>query len=226
VARLDRDVAGGDKSQAILERMRKGEVDILVGTQMVAKGHDLPAVTLVGVVNADASLSMPDFRASERGFQLLVQVAGRAGRREKTGKVLIQTRAPEHPAIQSSRRSTTCAASSRRSSAIGARWTTRPSRASPSCASTRATRRWPAAPRPSSPRRRAPRRRRSPGASTCSAPPQRPSRACAGAIRFRVLLRGKERGPLRAVIEAVSAARDALPRQVRVAIDVDPVSML
>ena len=99
VARLDRDVAAGAKSEHILDRVRAGEIDILVGTQMVTKGHDLPNVTLVGVLNADAALSMPDFRASERTFQLLVQVAGRAGRGDAPGKVLIQTRQPEHPAI-------------------------------------------------------------------------------------------------------------------------------
>src|ERR1700689_669142 len=80
VARLDRDVASGKRVEAILARVRAREVDILVGTQMVTKGHDLPNVTLVGVINADAALSMPDFRARERSFQLLVQVAGRAGR--------------------------------------------------------------------------------------------------------------------------------------------------
>ena len=99
VARLDRDVAAGAKSEAILDRVRAGEVDILVGTQMVTKGHDLPNVTLVGVLNADSALSMPDFRASERTFHLLVQVAGRAGRGDAPGRVLIQTRQPEHPAI-------------------------------------------------------------------------------------------------------------------------------
>src|SRR5262249_25048754 len=88
------------RSEAIIDRMRAGEIDILVGTQMVTKGHDLPGVTLVGVLNADAALSLPDFRASERGFQLLVQVAGRAGRRERPGRVLIQTRTPEHRAIK------------------------------------------------------------------------------------------------------------------------------
>src|SRR5690606_35952995 len=100
LARLDRDVASGAKSDAILDRMRRREVDILVGTQMVTKGHDLPQVTLVGVVNADAALSLPDFRAAERTFHLLVQVAGRAGRAGKPGRVLIQTRQPEHPAIE------------------------------------------------------------------------------------------------------------------------------
>lgn len=100
IARLDRDVAAGAKSEAVLDRMRAGEIDLLVGTQMVTKGHDLPGVSLVGVLNADAALSMPDFRAAERSFHLIVQVAGRAGRRAVRGRVIIQTRQPEHPAIQ------------------------------------------------------------------------------------------------------------------------------
>jgi primosomal protein N' (replication factor Y) len=99
IARLDRDVAAGAKSERVLSRMRKGEIDILVGTQMVTKGHDLPRVTLVGVLNADAALTLPDFRAAERTFHLLVQVAGRAGRGSDAGRVLIQTRQPEHPAV-------------------------------------------------------------------------------------------------------------------------------
>jgi primosomal protein N' (replication factor Y) len=99
IARLDRDVAAGAKSAKILERMRKGEIDVLVGTQMVTKGHDLPMVTLVGVLNADSALSFPDYRAAERSFHLFVQVAGRAGRGEVPGRVLIQTRQPDHPAI-------------------------------------------------------------------------------------------------------------------------------
>ncbi len=100
VARLDRDVAAGAKSDVILTRMREKKIDILVGTQMVTKGHDLPNVTLVGVLNADAALSLPDFRAAERTFQLLVQVAGRAGRGDAPGLVLIQTWQPEHPAVR------------------------------------------------------------------------------------------------------------------------------
>jgi primosomal protein N' (replication factor Y) len=99
VERLDRDVAAGAKSEKVLDRMRRGEIDILVGTQMVTKGHDLPAVTLVGVLDADAALSLPDFRAAERTFHLLVQVAGRAGRADKPGRVLVQTRQPDAAAI-------------------------------------------------------------------------------------------------------------------------------
>jgi len=99
IGRLDRDVAAGQKSERVLDRMREGDIDVLVGTQMVTKGHDLPNVTLVGVLNADAALSLPDYRAAERTFQLLVQVAGRAGRGTEPGRVLIQTYQPEHPAI-------------------------------------------------------------------------------------------------------------------------------
>ncbi len=100
VARLDRDVASGRAIEKVLARVRAREVDILVGTQMVTKGHDLPHVTLVGVVNADAALSLPDFRATERAFQLLVQVAGRAGRGDVPGRVLVQTYDPDHAAIK------------------------------------------------------------------------------------------------------------------------------
>lgn len=99
IARLDRDVASGREVEGILKRMRAREIDLLVGTQMVTKGHDLPHVTLVGVINADGAISMPDFRAGERTFQLLVQVAGRAGRGDLVGTVIIQTRSPEHQAI-------------------------------------------------------------------------------------------------------------------------------
>ena len=100
VARLDRDTAAGEGVEAVLDRLRTGEVDVLVGTQMVTKGHDIPGVTLVGVVLADQSLAFPDFRASERTFQLLAQVAGRAGRAESPGEVILQTFQPEHPAVR------------------------------------------------------------------------------------------------------------------------------
>lgn len=97
VARLDRDTAG--ELELILSRMHRHEIDILIGTQMLAKGHDFPGVTLVGVVLADTGMGLPDFRASERTFQLLAQVAGRAGRQTRPGRVVIQTYNPEHPAV-------------------------------------------------------------------------------------------------------------------------------
>jgi primosomal protein N' (replication factor Y) len=101
VDRLDRDTATDIESyKSILNKVRAGETAILVGTQMIAKGHDLPNVTLVGVVDCDVGIHMPDFRASERAFQLLTQVAGRAGRGAKAGKVILQTRTPHHAAIR------------------------------------------------------------------------------------------------------------------------------
>jgi primosomal protein N' (replication factor Y) len=101
IARLDRDTARTKRQyQEMLSAFAGGALDVLVGTQMLAKGHDFQRVTLVGVVSADSSLSMPDFRAAERTFQLLTQVAGRAGRGELKGRVLIQTFYPEHYAIQ------------------------------------------------------------------------------------------------------------------------------
>jgi primosomal protein N' (replication factor Y) len=101
ISRLDRDtVRGRDDLERILSALHAGEIDLLVGTQMIAKGHDIPNVTLVGVVGSDAALSFPDFRAAERTFQLLTQVAGRAGRGETPGKVVLQTFYPDHYAIQ------------------------------------------------------------------------------------------------------------------------------
>jgi primosomal protein N' (replication factor Y) len=100
VARLDSDtVADRKKLHAILKRMHQGKIDILVGTQMIAKGHHFPDVTLVGVVWADGGINMPDFRAAERTFQLLTQVTGRAGRGDIPGDVIIQTMRPEHYSI-------------------------------------------------------------------------------------------------------------------------------
>jgi primosomal protein N' (replication factor Y) len=101
VARLDRDAIRRKGSLAsVLERFRQGSVDVLVGTQMIAKGHDYPRVTLVGVVSADVGLGVADFRAAERTFQLLTQVAGRAGRGDQPGEAIIQTLHPNHYSIQ------------------------------------------------------------------------------------------------------------------------------
>jgi primosomal protein N' (replication factor Y) len=105
LARLDRDTARGRRAPAeILTAFERGEFNLLVGTQMVAKGHDFPGVTIVGVIGADNALAMPDFRAAERTFQLLTQVAGRSGRGAEPGEVIIQAFHPDHYAIECSSR--------------------------------------------------------------------------------------------------------------------------
>ena len=104
VARMDRDTVSRKGShERILKRMEEGDLDILIGTQMVTKGHDYPNITMVGVISADISLNLPDFRAAERTFQLLTQVAGRAGRGDAPGKVIIQTFNPDHYSIVAAR---------------------------------------------------------------------------------------------------------------------------
>jgi primosomal protein N' (replication factor Y) len=101
IGRLDRDtVRGRHDFERVLNALHAGELDLLIGTQMIAKGHDIHGITLVGVVGADAALSFPDFRAAERTFQLLTQVAGRAGRGTSPGKVILQTLFCEHYAVQ------------------------------------------------------------------------------------------------------------------------------
>ncbi len=98
--RMDSDTMRSPGShEKVLTAFKKGEVQILLGTQMIAKGLDFPNVTLVGVVNADTALHLPDFRAAERTFQLIAQVAGRTGRGDRPGRVLVQTYSPDHPAI-------------------------------------------------------------------------------------------------------------------------------
>jgi primosomal protein N' (replication factor Y) len=100
VQRMDSDTMKRPGSHArVLKAFRNGQIHILLGTQMIAKGLDFPNVTLVGVVNADVGLHIPDFRAAERTFQLLSQVAGRTGRGDSGGRVLVQTFTPEHPCI-------------------------------------------------------------------------------------------------------------------------------
>ena len=104
IARMDRDTTSKKGSiLSILRALKHQEIDVLVGTQMVAKGHDFPNITLVGIICADLSLNFPDFRAGERTFQLLAQVAGRAGRGEMPGKVILQTYNPDHFSILSAR---------------------------------------------------------------------------------------------------------------------------
>jgi primosomal protein N' (replication factor Y) (superfamily II helicase) len=102
VARLDRDTADGarGKLESILAKMHGREIDILIGTQMVTKGHDFAGVTLVGILQPDQGIHLPDFRAAERSFQVLEQVAGRAGRGPRPGRIVVQSYCPEHPAIE------------------------------------------------------------------------------------------------------------------------------
>jgi primosomal protein N' (replication factor Y) len=225
VARLDRDVADGARAQAILDRMRAGAIDILVGTQMVTKGHDLPMVTLVGVVNADAALSMPDFRAAERGFQLLVQVAGRAGRRDRPGRVLIQTRTTDHPAIvfaanHDVRGFWARELADRRE--VGYPPLSRLALLRVDAPDEEMAREAAA--------RLAARARTTPEALARKVEVLGPSAApiarLRGRFRFRVLLRARERGPLRAVLAGLGDVRDKIDRRVRAVIDVDPVAML
>jgi len=101
IGRVDRDsIRRKGALTSVLTRFAAGDLDVLVGTQMIAKGHDFPRVTLVGVISADVGLGLADFRASERTFQLLTQVAGRAGRGERAGQAIVQTLYPEHYSIQ------------------------------------------------------------------------------------------------------------------------------
>jgi primosomal protein N' (replication factor Y) len=105
ISRVDRDsVRAKGALTARLAEFAAGDVDIMVGTQMIAKGHDFPRVTLVGVISADVGLGLADFRAAERTFQLLTQVAGRAGRGERAGEAIVQTLFPEHYSIEAARR--------------------------------------------------------------------------------------------------------------------------
>jgi primosomal protein N' (replication factor Y) len=100
IGRMDRDtVRGRSDLERLLARLHSGEINLLVGTQMIAKGHDIHSVTLVGVVGCDHTLSLPDFRAAERVFQLMTQVSGRAGRGDLPGRVVVQTYYPDHYAI-------------------------------------------------------------------------------------------------------------------------------
>jgi primosomal protein N' (replication factor Y) len=99
--RFDRDLARRRGAVArTLQAFEAGEIDVLVGTQMIAKGHDFPRVTLVGVIDADVGLGLPDFRSAERTFQLLTQVAGRAGRGDVAGRVILQSHQPDHYALR------------------------------------------------------------------------------------------------------------------------------
>jgi primosomal protein N' (replication factor Y) len=220
IARLDRDVAARRGSERILERMHRGELDILVGTQMVTKGHDLPNVTLVGVLNADAALSLPDFRASERTFHLLVQVAGRAGRGDAPGNVLIQTRQPDHPAVRFAARHDVDGFTERELN--DREELSYPPFSRMALVRVDAVQEEHAA---------AEAQRLADVARACKTrdvlvlgPAPAPLVRLRNRYRYRFMLRSKQHGPLHEVLLAV--ARVPPSKQVRVQIDVDPVSML
>lgn len=220
IARLDRDVAAGAKSEAILNRVRQGEVDILVGTQMVTKGHDLPNVTFVGVLNADAALSVPDFYASERSFHLLVQVAGRAGRGDIQGTVMIQTRQPEHPAVRLAAQHDVAGFAEvalREREELGYPPYSRIALVRFDGLNEDAVRR--ECQRMTDFARRA----ASPKIEVLGPAPA-PIARIRNRYRFRFMLRSRDRKDLRQVLLAI--ARSAPDRMVRMSIDVDPVSLL
>jgi len=222
VARLDRDTTDGkrDVLEKLLARVHEREIDILVGTQMVTKGHDFGGVTLVGVLQPDQGMHLPDFRAAERTFQLLEQVAGRAGRGERPGRILVQTFCPDHPAIQFLRthdyegfvrdelgqresanyppfsRMIAIRLDGRIESAVRAAAT-----AAAGLARTQAG-----------------------DAIAVLGPAEAPIPKLRGRSRYQIWLRGTDRAKLVAVARA--AARVSLPHDVRLAIDVDPQSVL
>jgi primosomal protein N' (replication factor Y) (superfamily II helicase) len=220
VGRLDRDTGPGLKSAKVLAQMHAGELDILVGTQMVTKGHDLPRVSLVGVLNADAGLSMPDFQASERTFQLLVQVAGRAGRAGTPGSVLIQTKNPEHPAIA-------LAVTHDVAGFVEQELTERQALGYPPFSRLAMVR---VSALDEHVARTAIRelaeiaRQRAGSQVEVLGPSPAPIARLRSQYRFRLLVRAKTRAPLRHVLIGIQEAR--LDRRVRMVVDVDPVSML
>ncbi|HRH00620.1 MAG TPA: primosomal protein N', partial [Polyangiaceae bacterium] len=227
VARLDRDVASGKDAEKVLARVRAREVDILVGTQMVTKGHDLPEVTLVGVLNADAALSMPDFRASERAFQLLVQVAGRAGRGETAGRVIVQTYDPTHPSIRFGIAHDTAgfvAAELVHRRELGYPPYSRMVLVRVDAADPELALQWAA--HLGEIARAAPREGARRASVEVLGPAPAPIAKLKNRHRFRLMLRSSDRAGLRAAALAVVRAFGELPRQVRAQVDVDPVQMM
>ncbi len=225
VARLDRDVASGAKIEAVLSRVGRREIDILVGTQMVTKGHDFPGVTLVGVLCADTGLNIPDFRASERTFQLLAQVAGRAGRGDKPGRVLVQTYRPTTPAV-------TCAAAHDYESFFNAESATREELLYPPHGRLIAVRiDGPDASEVASLAERlaqiaeaVAKRPENAGQVEIRGPVAAPLEKLRNRTRWQIWLRSSDRAALRRVARALTLVE--VPSRMRVGLDVDPISAL
>jgi primosomal protein N' (replication factor Y) (superfamily II helicase) len=222
VARLDRDVATGAKVEHVLAKVARREVDILVGTQMVTKGHDFPGVTLVGVLCADVGLSMPDFRASERTFQLLTQVAGRAGCGDRPGRAIIQTFRPDAAAV-------VCAARHDYAGFFAAEMEARAELGYPPHGRLAAIRVDGAdAARVGDEARRlgalALALTRAGGEVDVRGPVEAPLARLRGRTRWQLWLRGTDRAALRRVVRGLAAAE--VGSGIRVAVDVDPVSAM
>jgi primosomal protein N' (replication factor Y) len=225
IARMDRDTTRGRQLQSLLRRFRNQEVDILVGTQMVAKGHDFPKVTLVGVLLAEQMLKLPDFRSSERTFQLLTQVAGRAGRHELPGKVLIQTFDPDHHSL-------ICAQNHDVDTFVATELAQRRLRSFPPFSYLILLKL--DAPNPGvvmdAAERVAYRLREIIGQAglqvTLVGPQVAPLERIKGRTRYQVLLRSHDRRQLHRAVAAVSTTDTALLGGARMAVDVDPVNLL
>ena len=222
MVRLDRDTADGGRGriEELLAKVQRGEVDILIGTQMVTKGHDFGNVTLVVILQPDQGIHLPDFRAAERTFQLMEQVAGRAGRGERPGRVVVQTYSPEHPAIQFllrhdyegfvrdelARREDAQYPPYTRMIVLRLEGKDARETSDAACAAARCA------------------RAVADASIRVLGPSEAPIARLRGRARFQVWLSGTDRGKLLTVARA--AQRMALPRSVRLEVDVDPQSVL
>jgi primosomal protein N' (replication factor Y) len=205
--------------------VRAGDIDILVGTQMVTKGHDLPRVTLVGVINADAAFSMPDYRAAERAFQMLVQVAGRAGRSDRPGTVIIQTRDPEHPALAFAVRHDVRGFTERELEARRELLYPPFARIALLRIDGPEERRTEAAAREIA-RILSTRDEVVGGSVQVRGPAPAPLSRLRGRYRFQILLRAKDRRPLRSTLFSLRSTSGRIAPPIRMVIDVDPVQMM
>ena len=207
--------------EQVLSAFRAGEVRILLGTQMIAKGLDFPDVTLVGVVNADTALHMPDFRAAERTFQLVAQVAGRTGRGDRPGRVLVQTYSPDHPAILCAARHDYEGFVAQRAARARA---VRHAAVRPAGPADRAG--GPGARRPGLPRRAgAALKAAATPAVQLVGPAPAPVLKIRNLYRYHLRLRCVSPRPLQALLQTVAPTLPP-PHGVELAVDVDPVSLL
>ena len=222
LGRVDRDTVRRRGSlTALLARFARRELDVLVGTQMIAKGHDFPHVTLVGVVSADVGLGLPDFRAAERTFQLITQVVGRAGRGERLGEAIVQTLFPEHYAVR-------CGSAQDYDAFVGKELDYRTAlRYPPITAMVNVVVRGAtaeAAMHAAGQLARSARQAAGGPGMVVLGPAPAPLARLRGEHRAQFFLKGGQRGRLRDAMRAALAAHPSLAR--RTAVDVDPVSML